>query len=296
MMPTTYPIHTKPLTRSCSRSVSRLAVGAAVHGSVPGQTQYHPYAKDYFGRVEALGGGFANHYYAESETKAALSDFFRRLDDTGVWESIAELYLMAGCDFAGLPAKAKYVSVTDITWTNFVAGDYTPAGGATIGLQGGDGKWGGTGQSAFDDIGPNIGLGACVTVRGLEDNTGIIIGNGGAANDYTVTLWEGFGSRYGTRLKSSHLLYSQDDLEGATTHQRMSTSHVIAVTPNDVEPNPVAIAAGEATVNSQLQIFRRSSATYYHGRAIAVWVLDGATRQQIIDLHAAVTSLQEALS
>lgn len=273
--------------------ISNASGSVPVH--VPPLTVWHPAAKDYFDRVSDAGGDFASPSFTALETQRRINECFIQLHDTGVWDAIAELYLMAGVNFAGLPAKAKYVSVPNITWYSLVSGDYTPAGSATIGLQGGAGKWGNTQQTAFSGIGPNIGLGACVTVRGLEDNTGVLLGNGGVSGDNTVTLWEGTGSRYGTRLKSSNHIYTIDDREGATTHQRISESHVIAVTPNDVEPSPVAAAAGTVTDSSNFQIFRRSGTTYYRGRAMAVWVLDGATRQQIIDLHAAITALRDAL-
>lgn len=158
----TYPTRSKSLTRLATRPVTRLAVGAAVHGSVPGYT-WHPDSLAYFHRVESLSGGVVDN-------KLAVDRFFHRLDDYDLRQYIREAYLLCGVSYEGLSAKLVHdEGVTpNLVLNNFVSGDYK-RDGLLAGLKG-------NGSTSFIDtdflraaLPETVSLSAFVTEDGPSD-------------------------------------------------------------------------------------------------------------------------------
>lgn len=97
-----------------------------------GSGGYDAAAVDYFTRAAALGGDFdrtaINAAYTPAYVKAAINAFVAGCKTDSIWTKLTEVYLLAGVSFGGLMAKLKYSSVATLTNTNFVSGDYVPAG------------------------------------------------------------------------------------------------------------------------------------------------------------------------
>jgi hypothetical protein len=93
-------------------------------------------ATSYFDRVVAAGGHFASTSYSDEATRAAITEWFIAMKDFGLWSKITEAYLFAGCTFAGVIQKLKFLTTPTLTNVGpFVSGDYTQAG-ALAGLRG----------------------------------------------------------------------------------------------------------------------------------------------------------------
>jgi len=97
---------------------------------------FDPDALDYFSRVVAAGGSFASASYSDNYTRVAINQWFVAVKDFGLWSKITEAYLFAGCTFAGVTQKLKFLTTPTLTNVGpFVSGDYTQAG-ALAGLRG----------------------------------------------------------------------------------------------------------------------------------------------------------------
>lgn len=247
---------------------------------------------DYINRVEALQGYAVNPFI-----KLCLHKFFRSLKVSGAWTSIAELYLMMGVDFAGLRAKAKYLVTDSMIPVGFTDSDYVPLGPSpgleNVGTHYMDTDLSSSGILGDPDVMP--GIGALMVCDLPPSGTGLIIGNnavsGGSAFGYhTVPS----GIRF--RFQSNSSITGPNPSEQCNTAFLTSASTAGRVL-GDQELGPYAYTKGTGVSPSTIKLFNVSSQDFpFVGRMMAAWVLQDATPQQILDIHAAIDSLKQDLN
>ncbi len=187
-------------------------------------------AVDYFSRVAAV-GGLQNGVYSERGTKRRLSDFFVSLKDLGVWPSIAEMGVFLGvADLSSCLVKARYAAGTPSVLTNynFVAGDYTPSGGAS-GIKGdGSTKYLSTGTDQTVLLQNNSSMWAYVTNAVSNSAAAEALVGGGSSPSSTVlktTLLSG-AERIGGRLNTATTISGAGFRSGFAGLVRSSSSSI----------------------------------------------------------------------